>query len=74
MNSHKYKIGQKVRHIETGRDFYIVGIKTSNTWGFQETKLLIHDERGKPSRHGYSIYPIHIEVLEDEKTKEGDPS
>ena len=72
MNNHRYKIGQKVKHIQSGRDFYIIGIKTDSGFGLSETKLVIHSEKNKPSRHGYTVWPIHIEVIEDEKTKEGD--
>ena len=68
MNNHLYKIGQKVRHALTGRDFYIVGIKTSNysMTGLSEARLIVHENKSEPSRNGYVLWPCHVEVIEDE--------
>ena len=68
MNNHLYKIGQKVRHALTGRDFYIVGIKTSNysVTGLSEARLIVHENKSEPSRNGYVLWPCHVEVIENE--------
>ena len=68
MNNHLYKIGQKVRHSLTGRDFYIVGIKTSSypMTGLSEARLIVHENKSEPSRNGYVLWPCHVEVIEDE--------
>lgn len=65
MNNHLYKIGQKVRHIKSGQDFYIVGIKTSDysSTGFSEARLIIHENKNEPSRNGKTGWPCHFEVL-----------
>lgn len=65
MNSHRYKIGQKVRHGLTGRDFYIVGIKTSSFQlsGLTETRLVVHENKNEPSRNGFTMWPCHCEVI-----------
>ena len=62
MNNHRYKIGQKVRHGLTGRDFYIVGIKTGSI-GYAKTKLIVHENKNEPSRKGFTMWPCHCEVL-----------
>jgi len=54
MNNHRYKIGQRVRHGLTGRDFYIVGIKTCLI-GYAETKLIVHENKNEPSRNGFTM-------------------
>lgn len=66
MNSHKYKIGQKVRHIN-GRDYFIVGIKSGSYISFGETMttLIIHEEKSVPSRMGYKVTQNQLEVLND---------
>lgn len=67
MNNHLYKIGQKVRHGLTGRDFYIVGIKTSSfqMTGLTEARLIVHENKSEPSRNGYPLWPCHVEVIDD---------
>ena len=68
MNNHLYKIGQKVRHSLTGRDFYIIGIKTSSysMTGLSEARLVVHENKSEPSRNGYVLLPCHVEVIENE--------
>ena len=63
MNNHKYRIGQRVRHGSTGRDFYIVGIKTYS-FGYSGTQLIVHENRNEPSRNGFTMWPFHCEVIE----------
>lgn len=63
MNSHKYKIGQKVRVLKTGIDFYIVGIK-SYVFPCNGTSLLLHENKNAPSRLGFYKSPSQVEVVE----------
>lgn len=63
MNSHRYKIGQKVRVLKTGIDFYIVGIK-SYAFPFSGTNLLLHENKNAPSRLGFYKSPSQVEVVE----------
>ena len=67
MNNHLYKIGQKIRHGLSGRDFYIIGIKTSNPQmcGIKEARLIVHENKNEPSRNGYAMWPCHCEVIDD---------
>lgn len=64
MNSHKYKIGKKVRVLRTGIDFYIVGVK-SYVFPFSGTSLLLHENKNVPSRLGFYKSPSQVEVLDD---------
>ena len=67
MNNHLYKIGQKVRHRLSGRDFHIVGIKTSDPMmtGLREARLIVHENKNEPSRNGYVLWPCHVELVDD---------
>lgn len=62
--SHLYKIGQKVRHIKSGQDYFIVGIK-SYVFPFNGTSLLLHENKKAPSRLGMYASPIQVEVLNE---------
>ena len=66
MNNHLYKIGQKVRHDLSGREFYIIGIKTSSylMTGLSEARLIVHENRDTPSRKGLTMWPCHCKVIE----------
>lgn len=67
MNNHLYKIGQKVRHKLSGRDFYIIGIKTSSyaMTGLSEARLIVHENKNAPSRSGLVMWPCHCKVIGD---------
>lgn len=62
MNNHLYKIGQKVRHDLSGREFYIIGIKTASMLT-RETKLIVHENKNTPSRNGLTMWPCHCTVI-----------
>lgn len=63
MISHKYKIGQKVRVLETGINFYIIGIK-SYVFPCNGTNLLLHESKNAPSRLGFYKSPSQVEAIE----------
>ena len=59
-----FKLGQKVRHIESGRDFYVVGIKHLQ-WhdGGHKTMLIVHEDKSSPTSKGYRVWPFHVELI-----------
>lgn len=58
--NHKYKIGQRVRSITNGQEYFIVGIKTAGFFTL-ETQLIVHTSPNKPSRFGFPVYPSQVE-------------
>ena len=68
MNNHKYKIGQKVRSNENGQDFFIVGIKTSESMWLdgRECRLVLHENKNTPSRMGFVGWPCQFTVIDNE--------
>lgn len=67
MKNHLFKIGQKVRHIRTGEDFFIIGIKSSFYCSLSDTpkqNLLIHKDKDQPSRKGFLVRPSECEVVQ----------
>lgn len=60
--NHKYKIGQKVRSVTNGQEYFIVGIKTAGLFAL-ETQLIVHTDSNKPSRFGFPVYPSQVERI-----------
>lgn len=65
-NNHRYKIGQKVRHIGTGLDYFVIGIKTSSLGmtSLNEARLIVYEDKNQPSRNGKVVWPCHVELIE----------
>ena len=63
--SHQYKIGQKVKSIKNGQEYYIVGIKGKSIRDYEldNTMLIVHFEKDKPSRFGFAVRPCQVEVV-----------
>jgi len=59
--NHEYKIGQKVRSITNGQEYFIVGIKTTDVFFDPKTQLIVHTSPDKPSRFGFPVYPSQVE-------------
>ena len=61
--SHQYKIGQKVKSIKNGQEYYIVGIKGKSIRDCEldNTMLIVHFEKDKPSRVGFAVRPCQVE-------------
>ena len=62
---HQYKIGQKVKSIKNGQEYYIVGIKGKSIRDYEldNTMLIVHFEKDKPSRFGFAVRPCQVEVV-----------
>ena len=71
--SHQYKIGQKVKSIKNGQEYYIVGINGKSVRDYEldntmlnyelgNTMLIVHFEKDKPSRFGLAVRPCQVEV------------
>ena len=62
--SHQYKIGQKVKSIKNGQEYYIFGIsKSIRDYELDNTMLIVHFEKDKPSRFGFAARPCQVEVV-----------
>ena len=63
--SHQYKIGQKVKSIKNGQEYYIVGVKGKSIRDYEldNTMLIVHFEKDKPSRFGFAVRPCQVEVV-----------